>query len=155
MIVADAARARIFRIERQPEIDRSVVQKPMHPGMREVLVELEEFWHPVARQHASEFASDAPGFSSVAGMQSKFGMDEKTSPKEQEEIRFAHQLNQVLLAHVGNYDELYLVAPPHFLGLLRDQLDEQVQQKVTQQIDKDLSRLDKEEIQAHLLKSNE
>lgn len=150
LVVADSARSRFFRLEKQTEVPRSVVQQPMNPVMQDVLIEIEELFHPLSRQHDRDFASDEPGFSSVAGMRSKFGMDEKISPKAQEEIRFSQQVNQVLLAQIEHFDALILIAPPHFLGLLRSHLDERVLQKITRQFDKDLSRLSVNEIQAHL-----
>jgi len=150
IVVADTARARFFRVEKQQAPERTLVQKPMHPESSEVLVEIEDLFHPESRLHDSELASDAPGMSSVAGMHSKFGMDEKVSPKEEEGIRFAKELAQRLKAQSQQFDRLYLIAPPHFLGLLRPNLDKAVVSKIALEIDKELSNHSVEDIRTHL-----
>jgi protein required for attachment to host cells len=88
--------------------------------------------------------------SSVANMQSKFGMDEKVSPKQEEGIRFAKEVADFLKIQGADYDQLYLIAPPHFLGLIRPNLDKAVMSKLIMEIDKDLSKHSAEEILAHL-----
>jgi protein required for attachment to host cells len=106
--------------------------------------------HPASLQHASEMASDAPGMSSVKGMPSKFGMEEIVSPKEEEAIRFAKQVAEALQAGLADYERLYLIAAPHFLGLLRKDLDKAVQARIVKEIDKDLTKHTLEDIRAHL-----
>lgn len=148
VVVADAARARIFRVEVM-EIERGVARRPV-PTSSTVLVEIKDMLHPESREHENEMASDAPGMSSVANMQSKFGMDEKVPPKAEEAIRFAKEVADLLKAQSMNYDRLYLIAPPHFLGLLRPNLDQAISSKLIMEIDKDLSKHSADEILAHL-----
>ncbi len=148
VVVADAARARIFRVENM-EVERGLARRDV-PAHSLVLVEIKDFLHPESRQHENELASDAPGMSSVANMQSKFGMDEKVSPKQEEGIRFAKEVADFLKIQGADYDQLYLIAPPHFLGLIRPNLDKAVMSKLIMEIDKDLSKHSAEEILAHL-----
>lgn len=134
VVVADSARARIF----------SVDQKTTD------LTEMLDLSHSESMKHDSEMASDAPGMSSVKGMHSKFGMQEIVSPKEEEAIRFAKQLADTLHQRVADYDRMYLMAAPHFLGLLRKDLDKAVQAKMADEINKDLSLHSAADIRAHL-----
>ncbi len=134
VVVADAARARIFKVD----------------AVTKNLEELMDLSHPESSLHASEMASDAPGMSSVKNMESKFGMEEIVSPKEEEAIRFAKQLAEVMHKSLADYERLYLVAAPHFLGLLRKDMDKAVQAKLAAVIDKDLSKHSVEDIRAHL-----
>ena len=148
VVVADAARARIFRVEGM-EVERGLARRPV-PSSSTVLVEIKDILHPESRKHEIELASDAPGMSSVGNMQSKFGMDEKVSPKEEEGMRFAKEVADFLKIQGVNYDQLYLIAPPHFLGLVRPNLDKAIISKLIMEIDKDLSQHSAEEILAHL-----
>jgi len=132
VVVADAARARVFNVEGK------------------AIAEIMDLSHPASLQHASEMASDAPGMTSVKGMPSKFGMEEIVSPKEEEAIRFAKQVAEALRAGLADYERLYLIAAPHFLGLLRKDLDKAVQAKIVKEIDKDLTKHTLEDIRAHL-----
>lgn len=134
VVVADAARARVFDVD----------------GKTKAIVEVMDLSHSASLQHASEMASDAPGMSSVKGMPSKFGMEEIVSPKEEEAIRFANQVAEALRRGLADYERLYLIAAPHFLGLLRKDLDKAVQAKVIKEIDKDLTKHTVEDIHAHL-----
>jgi protein required for attachment to host cells len=133
VVVADAARARVFEVD----------------GKTKAIAEVMDLSHPASLQHASEMASDAPGMSSVKGMPSKFGMEEIVSPKEEEAIRFAKQVAEALQAGLADYERLYLIAAPHFLGLLRKDLDKAVQAKVVKEIDKDLTKHTLEDICTH------
>lgn len=133
VIVADAARARVFDVD----------------GKTKAIEEVMDLSHPASLQHASEMASDAPGMTSVKGMPSKFGMEEIVSPKEEEAIRFAKQVAEALQAGLADYERLYLIAAPHFLGLLRKELDKAVQTKVVKEIDKDLTKHTLEDIRTH------
>jgi len=133
VVVADAARARVFDVD----------------GKTKAIAEVMDMSHPASLQHASEMASDAPGMSSVKGMPSKFGMEEIVSPKEEEAIRFAKQVAEALQAGLADYERLYLIAAPHFLGLLRKDLDKAVQAKVVKEIDKDLTKHTLEDICTH------
>ena len=135
-LVADAARARIFETS----------------GKDVALTELMDFTEPNARIRETELASDEPGRHATPGAPGTHGMQEKITPREQEDIRFAAELADHLQKGLnkGSYDALYIAAAPHFLGLLRDSLPEGVAAKLEGDQDKDLTRLGEAEIRQHL-----
>ncbi len=149
VVVADAARARFFRVGKPGSMALSGTQS----AAEEVPVVLEEFRdmsHPASRLHENEMASDEPGFGTVLNMRGKFGMGTPVEPKEEEAIRFAGMVADVLREESGKYGRLYLCSAPHFLGLLRKHLDPGVQERITAEIDRDFSLLDAREIGKHL-----
>lgn len=150
VVVADASRARFFRIEENAAAHGGSQFAPGGEVLAGALVEINDLTHPASRQHANELASDEPGVSNVMGMHGKFGMDEKVQPKEEEAIRFAKEVAETLRKHVADFDRLVVVAAPHFLGLLRADLDKGVEAKVVTEIDKDLSAMSAADIRAHL-----
>ena len=135
-LVADAARARLFETS----------------GKDVALTEVLDLLEPNARIPETELASDEPGRQATAGGPGTHGMQEKITPREQEDIRFAaelaDQLQEGLKKH--SFDELYIAAAPHFLGLLRDALPEGVAAKLKGDLNKDLTRLGEAEIREHL-----
>ena len=125
-LVADASRARIFETT----------------GKSVALTEIMDFTEPNARIDETELASDEPGRQATAGGPGTHGMQEKVTPREQEDIRFAAELSDQLQEslNTGSFDELYITAAPHFLGLLRKSLPDGVAAKLQGELDKDLSR---------------
>jgi protein required for attachment to host cells len=83
-------------------------------------------------------------------MQHSLGPDEGL--KEKEAGRFAHDLAHHLRAgrEQGRFRRLYVVAPPHFLGVLRQHVDEHTLALVIESFDKDLVRHGAEDIRKHL-----
>jgi protein required for attachment to host cells len=150
VVVADAARARFFRVDEGASVAGGSQYAPSGEELVGALVEIKDLSHPESLRKASEMASDAPGMSSVPGMHSKFGMDEKVSPKEEEAIRFAKEVAETLHADAAEYDRLYVVAPPHFLGLLRDATDKAVHAKLAGEFHKELTHFPAEQIREHL-----
>ena len=79
-------------------------------------------------------------------------MGTHNSPKEQDAIRFAgevvHQLEQGRAA--DQFEHLILIAEPRFLGLIRKALKPALEQRITLEIDKDLSKADEKTIRSHL-----
>jgi protein required for attachment to host cells len=67
-----------------------------------------------------------------------------TDPKEVEAQKFARQLAERLEKGLNGheYQRLVLIAPPHFLGLLRATVTTQVSKRIEETVDKDLSWLD-------------
>ena len=76
-----------------------------------------------------------------------------SSPKQIEAERFAQRLGGYLEDAMARrqFDDLVLVAPPHFLGVLKGALGRQVAKHVRQAIDKDLSMLAAAEIRERLI----
>lgn len=98
------------------------------------------------RLKESDLRSDKPGrIRSRGSVTHVSDMDPHTQATEVEARHFAHQLAEMLRhAHERHrFDSLVIAAPPHFLGLLRGELDPIVASYVVRSIDKDLTRLNK------------
>ena len=137
VLVADSSRAILY----QAPTKAAPLQQ------REVLA------HPEGRLHNGDLVSDAPGRD--AGGAPGLGphvMDDQVSPKAQESLVFANELVEALEKgrKANAFDALVLVAPPRFLGILRDNLTHELNQRVVETIDKDLVRESPEKIRAHL-----
>lgn len=132
VIVADNARARIFT---------------SHDVLNH-LTEQEDFVHSEARLAEQDLVSDAPGKS----RNTQGSLDPETSPKEQEARDFARLLARRLkeMHNERHFDQLILIAPPAFLGLLRQALHKPLDQLVARTIDTDLSGATVEEIIASI-----
>lgn len=128
LIVADSARARIFR----------------SPGTLKQLEEIEGFANPEAHWSNSDLASDSSGKS----VDQRGSLDPRTSPKEQEVENFARMLAQHLKAlhNQAHFEELILVAAPRFLGLLRKHLPRPLDQTMERSVDRDMTEASREEI---------
>lgn len=136
ILVADAARARIFSAD-SPRAD---------------LQPVEQLVSPEARLHERDLSSDRPGRAFDSFGEGRHATDTSTSPKEQEAIRFAHEVvDHLEQGRVANrFDRLILVAEPHFLGLLRKAIKPALEQTITAEINKDLTKAGEREIREHL-----
>lgn len=137
VVVADHQRARLFEAEYP------------HATLRE----FDDLVHPESRQPPRELGQDEPGTTHDRYGQGVHAMGTHHSPREQEAIRFAHELAERLRkAHSANqFDRLVVVAEPDFLGLLRSAMSENLQAAVTQEIHKELTHIAKpEDIRRHL-----
>lgn len=132
------------------------------PHELDLVAELE---HPDSRARARDLMADATGRKpagpsmgshyggrAVSLGSGRVGVAPDTDPKEVEGEKFAREIAAVLerrrLDH--EIDELVIVAPPHFLGLLKKTLTAQVDKLVASTVAKDLSKLDTREIEARL-----
>lgn len=136
LIVADAARARIFR----------------RRGKRQALEPVTELQHPQSRLKNGELATGGQG----ASHPRKGTAMDATGPQQD---AHAHEA-EVFAAELAQYardartqqgeEAFELIAPPRFLGLLRDKLDEPTARCVTRSIDKDLVQHEQADIEAAL-----
>ncbi len=133
ILVADAAKARIFQ----------------HNGPKDPAEEVETLVHPEARMHNGDLISDSPG-SQANSSSGSHGMEEKVSPREAEDIRFAKEvIDRVRQALNDNLiRQFYVAAPPHFLGLLRNAMDDRVSKALAGDLAKNLSKVTPEEAKA-------
>lgn len=127
IVVADASRARLF--------ERSSTSVP--------LTELQAFVHLQSRQSNYDTA-DEYGRVFETGKQARHYIEPKVSRVEQEVQLFAQELGRFLNGAVAEhrFDDLVLVAPPAFLGALREHIDDQTQRLVSGTVNKDLTLLD-------------
>ena len=133
IVVADAARARIF------------TRDSLNLAEKESLV------HAAGRLHEGDLITDRRGADVQESTSSatRSSGEEEVASKHENEL-FAKEVAQHLYkARVGNnLEELIMVAPPKFLGLLRDKLDGPTQKLVTHTLSKDLSKASMADIQA-------
>ncbi|CAD5263519.1 MULTISPECIES: host attachment protein [Halomonadaceae] len=131
IVVADAARARIFT--------RDAL----------TLAEQESMVHAEGRLHEGDLVTDGRGdVHESMSTTSRSAGEEGTATKHENEL-FAKEVAQRLYsARVGNsMKKLIMVAPPKFLGLLRDKLDAPTQKLVIHSLSKDLSKASMADIQ--------
>jgi protein required for attachment to host cells len=122
VIVADNARARIF-------VSHDVIRH---------LEEHSDFVHPEAHLSNQDLVADAPGKS----RDSPGLLDYSTSPRDHEAQVFARLLARHLkeMHNRQHFEQLILIAPPKFLGLLRKELPGPLDRILARSIDKDLTR---------------
>lgn len=114
---------------------------------------VKEYAHPESRVSEGGLRTDQPGraFGSVGGG-ARSAMESRTSPKEVEFEHFAHELATVL--HDGHgqnaYERIVLVAPPHFLGLMRKNINDTVSKLIGATVDKDYLHLSEKDFRGHL-----
>lgn len=116
------------------------------------LTEVDAFVHPEGRLHAGDLVSDRVGSDGGSIGQGRHVVDDKSTPKKQENINFARTIAHYLegARSKGNFKKLILVAPPAFLGLLRENLSKEVRDLVTEQIDKNLVQQPAAVVREHL-----
>lgn len=137
VVAADGSRARVFEI----------VEPERH------LREIESFDHPRGRAHNRDLKSDAQGrYFSQGGGPRGHSATRQITPVQHEIELFAKALARRLDKALSQrrYDELFLIAPPEFLGLLRENLGKETRKATAEEINKDLSRLETRDIERHL-----
>jgi protein required for attachment to host cells len=136
VLVADAARARLFQVE-QP-------QQSLTPALDEELIG--------TNLPSRDIASDRPGRSFDSGGQGRHAMEPSTDPARHAQTEFARDVVRLLdgKRRSGAFDRLIVVAAPQFLGDLRALMPQQLQATVAAEVDKDLSKMPRHELQDHL-----
>ena len=138
-LVADASRARLF----------CSIERTRAP----VLVQ--EFDHAKSREHDHELVTDRQGRSqNSSGGTHSVSLSGGDSPKEHEGVTFAKALSAFMTQGLNSheYQRLVLIAPPHFLGLLRGELSPEVTKHVISSVDKDLTNLPLDDLISRLEK---
>lgn len=135
VVVADSSRARLFGID-----------KPRLP-----MVEQDSLLNPDARMSEHELRDDEPGATFESHGHGQRSTD-SASMKDNHTAQFAHMVagHLMLMRSKGKLSKLALVAPPKFLGLLRDEFDAPSRQCVIAEVDKNLVREKPEAIRKHL-----
>jgi protein required for attachment to host cells len=135
VVVADSSRARIFTAE-----------KPISS-----LVEIQTLTHPESRLHQGDLVSDRPGRDRNTGTGSH-DMGHESDAKEEQLQRFAAHVCETMenARAKGEFEKLYVVAAPSFLGHLRKQQNDTLKKAVTAEISKNLSTKSAEDIRKNL-----
>ena len=137
IIIADSSVARIFATDGR-DAPLHVVDTLIHPGSRAKNIEID--------------ADRAGRVRKRFGQPGVFAMTTAVSSHETEARRFARQVADALYDGLNRhaFDMLGLVAPAHFLGLLRDALDPQVSKRVLTSVKRDLSHVQEHELRQRL-----
>jgi protein required for attachment to host cells len=112
---------------------------------------VQELSHARGRLRDREVDSDRHGRSSSrTGASHAFGQPE--SPHEHDAKAFARELAESLRQGrmEGRYQRLVLIAEPHFLGLLRQALDDVTGRLVAATVSKDLTHVELRQLASHL-----
>ena len=127
ILIADAATARVIATSGKA-------------GDLAMVDDIELQGHPLPGR---DLAADRPGRAFDRAGDGRHGMEPRTDPRSVERERFAREIADVLeKAVVGQrYDRLVLVAPPTFMGLLRETLPSSVATKVGAELTKDLTKV--------------
>ena len=137
ILVADASRGRVFASSKK--------------GQPWTLVA--EFDHPESRMKNRDINMKEQGRTRQSfGAGHRPRMEPDTEPKEVEAEHFAQELVEKLSdgRNHNAYGSLALVAPPHFLGQLRNRLDGQAAKCVVATVDKDYTGSNVPELMSRL-----
>ena len=135
IIIADGAHARFVR-----------------PAENNALHTREEDLSAFAQKRSSDIGSDRPGRSFHTDSTAHHALGPRHDPQRLEKEHFARavaeRLNEELSA--GGFDELVIVAPPHTLNAIKEELCTDVQARVIGTLEKDLVKTPDHELWPHL-----
>jgi protein required for attachment to host cells len=137
ILVSDACRATMYATEKRGD-EWEVVGS---------------YTHPESRLKNSELSSTEPGHSAKSkGGSRHTALEPTTTPKQAEMEHFAQQLADVLSAGTmqRSFEKVVLVAPPHFLGLLRHRLSTETEKCILTVVHKDYTFADPREARQRL-----
>jgi protein required for attachment to host cells len=137
IVVADSSRARIFE---------------MQAGQQH-LREIADLVNPAGRADDNELRTDERGrFYGKGERNQAHTADPAVFPVEHENELFSrtvtHYLEEGRNQH--RYSQLYLIAAPKFLGLIRSNLDKEVQKMVKEELPKDISTYTVQQIEEYI-----
>jgi protein required for attachment to host cells len=136
ILVADAGTARLFRVD-SPTGE---------------LIELSTDTNKAARMPQRELTADKPGEQTSHAKDSRSVVDSGTEPKDNEVHKFVHSIVEKLekARTAGEMEKLYVVAPPAFLGELRQEMKPALASLVTEEINKDFTHLSARDLRKQL-----
>lgn len=136
VLVADGAKARLFEIAAKDA----------------QMTEIDCFAHPEGRAAGRDLTTERRPMVEESATSVRHALEPHTSLREKSAERFVRELRDVLQnGHAqGRYERIVLVAPPHFLGVLRSGLGDHLSERVTAEIRRDLTALPPGEVRARL-----
>ena len=137
ILVCDSARGRLFETQGNDSAWKLV----------------DVFGHGESRSKTSELVGDHSGQrSSLGGSVHHNALAPANSPKQVEKGHFGHTLATMLdqAMRSQRFDRWVLVASPHFLGMLKNELTPQLQKHLLASVDKDLTHIDAPELAERL-----
>ena len=135
ILVAEGSRARLYAAD----------------SPTAVLTELEDFIQPQGRMHEGDLVSDQPGSDGGVVGQGRHVLDNQTSATEAVHAAFAKQLAERLEKgrKRREFEQLVVMAPPAFLGLLRGELGPELSKMVVEEVAKNLVQHSPDEVRRH------
>lgn len=136
VVVADASKARIFSAK----------------SRNGVLLETGDYLHVESRMKGRDLKTDAPGRAFDSGGQGRHAMGKEQEVAEREAEIFARELCAEIdkAAQTSQFEKLYIIATPRFLGHLRAQMSAQAKNLIAGEVSKDLVSHDVPDIRKHL-----
>jgi len=136
VLVADGAKARLFEIAAKDA----------------QMTEIDCFANPAGRAAGHDLTTERRPMVDESATSARHALEPHTSLREKSAECFARALRDVLEnGHaLGRYERIVLVAPPHFLGVLRNGLGDHLCEWVTAEIRRDLTALPAREVRARL-----
>ena len=135
ILAADSSRVRIFQ-----ELDAE-----------HHLQEVQDFANPAGHAQDKELLTGRPERRNMSkgALGGTHDGQAETLPVEHENAVFSKEIGDYLeqARSQHRFDRLCVIAAPKFLGLLRQNLSKEAQKLVDQEIDKDIARWDKTEIE--------
>jgi protein required for attachment to host cells len=124
-VVANAARARLYELT----------------GRGAPLVELKDLIRAESQLKGHEIEADRPGRTFDSAGEGRHAMEPSLDPRKEEAIRFAREIAEQLSDSYKNHDfqRLCIIAPPAFLGLLRQEIGKPLDAAVAGELNKDLT----------------
>lgn len=124
-----------------------------YSGKGKNLLTIKGFINPAGKLQTRELVSDKPGrsYSQSTGMR-RSAMSSSEDAHEHSLTVFAKELAKALSKGLSDHacDRLVLVAEPHCLGKIKENLSTKVQKYIQATVDKDLFRLDNKKLFAKL-----
>ena len=132
--------------------DASLAHVMASTGKESDLAKVEDFQLDGTTLPGRDLAADRPGRSFDRAGEGRHGMEPRTNPREVEQERFAREIVGALdkADRRQRFDRLILVAPPTFMGLLRDILPPGLANKVSGELTKDLTKVAIHDLPDHL-----
>ncbi len=139
VLVADGARARIFRKDHQ-KLENALGQDFVAENLKE-----------------SDLGTSKPGRAFESGYSGHHAYAPHTDWHQHQKDRFAKELCDILEAATQKkeFDELIMISPPETLGNLRGHLSKTVLSKITAEIPKDVTKLSELDLMSFLEKEIE
>ena len=108
--------------------------------------------NPRGRLKSGDINADRAGFFTAGGTMHGSDRSSQQSPTERVAQEFAKTLSDNLEESriKADFEEMVLIADPHFLGLLRNTLSKDLRRLVSREIPKDLGAVTSEQIQERL-----
>ena len=122
-------------------------------GISKGLEKVAAFDHPDSRKKNSDLVTDRSGHMQSAG-NGHGARQPATDPKQHEHENFAREIaHHIEHGRTGNqYQRLIVAAEPHFRGLLNNTFSTQVHSLISENLEKDYTKVTQKELCGHLEK---